>query len=166
MRAELKRKNPMTLDTDTLYIVANSVALGFWLMLIFAPRWQGTQALVHSLAPAILFGGVYTWLFASGVFFGDQVPPEAGFGTLKGLMILFTQPEAVLAGWVHYLVFDLFVGAWIVRDSHRRKLPHLAVIPCLALTLLAGPIGLLLYLLGRAIAGRGSWSLAETTAST
>lgn len=155
----------MTLDPATLYLAANSVALGFWLLLALAPRWSGTQALVHSMAPVILLGGAYAWLFASGVFFGDQVPADASFGTLKGLMVFFTLPEAVLAGWLHYLVFDLFVGAWIVRDAQRKTLPHLAVIPCLALTLLAGPIGLLVYLVGRAIAGRGSWSLAETKGS-
>ncbi len=152
----------MMIDPATMYLAANAVALGLWLFLIFAPRWQGTQWLVHAVAPVLLFGGLYAWLFASGVFFGDNVPVEAGFGTLKGVMLLFTLPEAVLAGWIHYLVFDLFVGAWIARDSLRRGLPHLAVIPCLVLTLVVGPIGLLVYVLGRAIAGRGSWSLDET----
>ena len=48
-------------------------------------------------------------------------------------------------GWIHYLAFDLFVGAWEVRDAQARGIHHLLVIPCLFLTLMAGPGGLLLY---------------------
>lgn len=52
----------------------------------------------------------------------------------------------LLAGWVHYLAFDLFIGSWEVRDAQRHGLSHLLVVPCLALTFLFGPVGLLLYL--------------------
>jgi len=55
----------------------------------------------------------------------------------------------LLAGWVHYLAFDLFVGSWEARDALSHRIPHLAVIPCLLLTFLFGPAGLLLYLLLR-----------------
>jgi hypothetical protein len=61
-------------------------------------------------------------------------------------MLFFTSPYATLVGWVHYLVFDLFVGAWEVRDARRREIPHLAVVPCLVVTLMLGPVGLLAYL--------------------
>ncbi len=64
-------------------------------------------------------------------------------------MTLFEEPEAVMAGWIHYLVFDLFIGAWEVRDARRLKIPHLAVVPCLVLTFMLGPVGLLLYLILR-----------------
>jgi hypothetical protein len=56
----------------------------------------------------------------------------------------------LLAGWIHYLAFDLFVGSWEVRDAQRVGIHHLFVVPCLVLTVLFGPIGLLLYLLLRA----------------
>ena len=58
--------------------------------------------------------------------------------------LLFTSPHAVLAGWIHYLAFDLFVGAWEVRDARRHGLSHWMVVPCLALTLMLGPFGLLI----------------------
>jgi hypothetical protein len=32
-----------------------------------------------------------------------------------------------------------------VRDSQRNAIPHLVVIPCLIMTFLLGPIGLLFY---------------------
>jgi hypothetical protein len=46
---------------------------------------------------------------------------------------------------VHYLAFDLFVGSWEVRDSQRRRMPHLFIIPSLVLTFLLGPVGFLTY---------------------
>ena len=51
----------------------------------------------------------------------------------------------LLAGWVHYLAFDLLVGAWIVRTARAEGIPHWAVMPCLILTFLFGPAGLLAF---------------------
>jgi hypothetical protein len=68
--------------------------------------------------------------------------------------VLFTEPALLLAGWVHYLAFDLFVGAWELRDAQQRGVPHAAVIPCLVVTFMLGPIGLLAYFGLRAVAGK------------
>ena len=76
-------------------------------------------------------------------------------------MALFTSPFAVLAGWVHYLAFELFVGAWEVRDARRRNVPHLLVVPCLALTLMLGPAGLMSYLMLRFACTR-TWMFEES----
>ena len=64
---------------------------------------------------------------------------------------MFSNPYVLAAGWIHYLAFDLFVGAWEVYDSQKNGLPHRLVIPCLVLTLMLGPAGLALYLGLRAI---------------
>jgi hypothetical protein len=72
--------------------------------------------------------------------------PGGGFGSLSQVSQLFQNPYKLLAGWIHYLAFDLFVGSWEVRDAQRLGIHHLLVVPCLALTFLLGPIGLLLYL--------------------
>jgi len=56
----------------------------------------------------------------------------------------------VLAGWVHYLAFDLFIGCWIVLDAQERHIKHLLLVPCLGLTFMFGPVGLLLYFILRA----------------
>ena len=66
-------------------------------------------------------------------------------------MSLFTNPALVTAGWVHYLAFDLMTGIWIKRNSLKYGIPHLLVIPCLLLTFMLGPVGLLLYLLIRSL---------------
>jgi hypothetical protein len=70
-------------------------------------------------------------------------------------MMLFQSPYVALAGWIHYLAFDLFLGAWQVRDANRRDINHLWLVPCLVLTFLAGPVGLLLYFCIR-------WWIAKT----
>ncbi len=77
-----------------------------------------------------------------------------GFGSLPEVMSLFSDPRLVLAGWMHYLAFDLLVGTLIVRDGIRERVPHLAVVPCLAACFMAGPVGWLLYLLVRGVARR------------
>jgi hypothetical protein len=100
-----------------------------------------------------MLGLVYAYLMIS---FQGEAPAEGGFGTLEEVKALFSVDALLLAGWIHYLVFDLFIGAWILRDSQSHQINHLLVIPCLFLTLMAGPIGLLLYLLLRAIKGQAN----------
>lgn len=150
------------MDLATLFLVCNNGVLPAWLLLAVAPGWVWTQRLVHSVWIPLLLGVVYAVLIASSV--GADSPDGASFGSLEGVMRFFTVPAAALAGWVHYLVFDLFVGAWEVRDARRQRIPHLAVIPCLALTLGLGPLGLLAYL-GLRLALRREISLDEGSAT-
>lgn len=149
------------IDPALVFSIATYGVMPFWLLLAVAPGWKGTQIAVHSVFAPVVLGLTYLWLFAGGAFFGADVPEGGNFQSLQGVMTLFTVPEAVLAGWVHYLVFDLFVGAWQARDAKRRGVNHLLLIPCLFFTLMLGPIGLLLYLILRAATGKGGWSLQE-----
>jgi hypothetical protein len=145
---------------DVIFTWANYGALVFWAFLVLVPGWRGTQLIVHSAAPLFLLGLLYASL-AFPSFFGSGVPEGASFTSLDGLMVFFTYKPAVVAGWIHYLVFDLFVGAWEVRDARRRGLNHPLVVPCLLLTLLLGPVGLMLYLIVRVITGKGGVFLDE-----
>ncbi len=70
--------------------------------------------------------------------------------SLAGLTVLFSTPQAALMAWLHFLAFDLLVGAWLVRDSSRHQIPHGFVVPALILTFMLGPLGLLLYLVTKA----------------
>jgi hypothetical protein len=72
-----------------------------------------------------------------------------GFSSLGSVATLFSNPWALLAGWIHYLAFDLLIGTWEVRDARERGVPHLLVVPCLALTFMFGPAGWLLYTIVR-----------------
>lgn len=145
-----------------LFLIATYGVLPAWILILLAPGWTWTHRIVHSVLPPLLLGGLYIWLVSIGAF--TDVPSEAGFGSLAGVMAMFQSPSAVLAGWVHYLVFDLFVGAWIARDAMRRNIGRIWVAPCLLGTLMLGPAGLLLYLLLRALLGREWWALDEGTA--
>jgi len=149
------------MTADSLFVVCNNAVLPAWILLLVAPGWVWTQRIVHAIWIPLLLGGVYAGL----LFAGPDAPEGAGFSTLAAVMRLFTLPTAALAGWVHYLVFDLFVGAWQVRDARRLGLSHLWVAPCLLLTLMLGPVGLLTYLGVRAVRA-GVTTLAEDVSST
>ena len=71
---------------------------------------------------------------------------------------LFTSDWALLAGWMHYLAFDLFVGAWIAAETERRGLTRLVLIPVLPLTFLFGPAGFLLFCILRSVVPAGRTS--------
>lgn len=147
------------MSPETVFTIANNGIVIFWLLLIVAPRWKGTGILVHSIAVPVIIGLTYTWLIARAMM--GEGAPGGSFFSLHGVMAFFTSPVAATAGWIHYLVFDLFIGAWESRDAQRRGIPHLALIPCLIVTFMFGPIGLLLYLALRTALRKGSWSLTE-----
>ena len=127
---------------DTIFLICNYGVLPAWALLVFAPSWVWTERIVHRIWILVLLGAVYLAVFLTG----SPAAEGGGFTTLEGVMVLFTSPSFALVGWVHYLAFDLFVGAWEVRDARRLSIPHLFVVPCLAMTLMLGPIGLLAYL--------------------
>jgi hypothetical protein len=126
---------------DTIFSIANSVALLSWILLAAFPSKRWANELVPSrLVPCIL-GSTYIAILAA--HWGEG---GGGFGTLSAVAQLFSNRWALLGGWIHYLAFDLFVGAWEVRDARRLGVHRILVLPCLVLTFLFGPTGLLLYL--------------------
>jgi hypothetical protein len=147
---------------ELIFNVCNYGVLPAWVLLAVAPGWVWTQRIIDQIWLPMLFGVIYLGVIAVS----PPNPPGAGFDSLSGVMALFSNPYFALAGWVHYLVFDLFIGAWEVRDAQRRSISHLFVVPCLFLTLMAGPLGLLAYLALR-FAMRREIALKETkTASS
>lgn len=145
---------------ETVYTIINVAVLPAWLMLALVPRAQITQAVVHSGLYPLGLGLFYLTVLLMGVVFGMGAD-NADFNSAAGVSRLFSHPLGVLTGWSHYLVFDLFVGAWEARDARRRGLAHWMLLPCLFFTLMFGPVGLLMYLVVRLASGKGGWSLAE-----
>jgi hypothetical protein len=125
---------------DSLFSLASAAVLPGWLALACAPLARARMVLVARVI-AVLLAGLYVTLLVTGLA-GDGPPKGASFNSLEGVRLLLSSPQALLAGWVHYLVFDLWVGSWEAEDN---SLPHWLLLPCLALTILAGPTGLLLY---------------------
>lgn len=125
---------------ETLFGLANGGALAGWVALLASP-WtpRASQAVAGLAVPLLLSGGYVALILA---FLG---PAEGGFGSLAEVTALFSVPEVVLAGWVHYLAFDLLIGAMIVRQARAEGMPFLLVLPCLPLTFLVGPAGWLLF---------------------
>ncbi len=133
------------MSNEVLFSICNTAVLPGWLLLAILPRWKWTARLITAVIIPALLGFVYLFLVLTE--FGKT---EGGFGSLAQVQQLFANPAMVVAGWIHYLAFDLFIGSWEVRDAQRVGLSHWLVIPCLALTFLFGPIGLLLYFALRA----------------
>jgi hypothetical protein len=132
------------MNAEQIFSLTNSLALLGWLLLIFAGRARWAAPLVLGAVLPLLFAVVY-----SGLLVGHLGGSGGSFRTLAGVSTLFENHWLLLAGWVHYLAFDLFIGAWQVRDSKALGISHLLVLPCLVLTFLFGPVGLLLYFLIR-----------------
>lgn len=149
------------LTPELMFKLVNYSVLPFWALLVFLPHLKITDWLVHSVLAPVVLGVLYAWLFATATFAGHGLPEGANFSSLDGVAKVFSVKEALVAGWTHYLVFDLFIGAWEARDAQRVAMNHFVLIPCLVLTLLVGPIGLLLYLMIRGLTGRAGWSLFE-----
>jgi Kef-type K+ transport system membrane component KefB len=138
------------MKAESIFTIANFIAMIGWLILAILPRWSGTRQLVLSGILPLLLSVAYLVLVV--MFFGGA---EGGFGSLPDVMKLFTNEWAVLAGWIHYLAFDMVIGAWEVRDAQERGISHLLVIPCLVLTFLLGPVGFLLYHIIRFFSKKG-----------
>ena len=81
---------------------------------------------------------------------------DGGFGSIAGVRALFGNDSALVAGWLHYLAFDLFVGSWIVRRGIRERLNPFLLLLCLPVTFLLGPVGFLMYWVERAVFVRRS----------
>ena len=128
------------MKAEQIFSIANLIAMISWIILIVAPRWIVTRKIILSGAIPLLLSAAYLILIV--LFFGKS---EGGFDSLPNVMKLFTNEWSVLAGWIHYLAFDLFVGIWEVKDAQAKNISHWFVIPCLILTFLLGPIGFLLY---------------------
>jgi len=128
--------------TSFIFTIINTSMLFFWAFMIFIPKSNITQKLIsYPYVPLILSFGY--------IFFLSQVPNifQADFSSLDGILDLFknSTPESAAAGWIHYLAFDFWMGAWILQDSQKRKTSHLVVIIPLICTFMLGPFGILLY---------------------
>ena len=132
------------MTAEQVFSMANLLAIAGWLILIVAGRVRWVPALVTGAILPLLFAALYSFLIAA--HWGEKT---GGFGSVAQVRALFSNDWLLVAGWVHYLAFDLFIGSWQVRDAQKHQMPHLLVIPGLILTFMFGPIGLLLYFIIR-----------------
>jgi hypothetical protein len=135
---------PMTPGERRLYAVINSCTAPLWLLMIAAPRSPLTARAVQSATPLYAaLGAGYVALLASG-WGGERVDFRDPDSVRRGLL----QPRGFLAGWAHYIAFDLFVGRWIWEQGlAQQRSTRVALL----LTWLAGPSGLAVWLGQRAV---------------
>lgn len=143
------------MDWTAIFNAANLLALIAWVALILLPRWP-------ALLSGVLYLGVGLLCLAYAVLMIGAVSglipnPEGGgadFTTIQGVQAIFATRAGATIGWIHYLAFDLFVGLWIARDGDAKNVSRLVQAPILLATFLAGPLGLLIWLVVREPAAR------------
>lgn len=134
------------MNLELIFSIVNTTALVCWVLLfiLYHKRW----------VYRVLFSFVFTSMSVIYLFYilkGISADSGGGFDTLANVKTLFSNDDALLAGWIHYLVFDLFVGMWICHDADKRGINRWILLPCLLLTFMLGPTGLLLYFIVRII---------------
>lgn len=125
---------------EAMFQIANPIALLGWVALIFAPFAPRIADLIAALIVPMIMSVAY-----SALILAYWSGATGGYSSLPDVMALFTDPHIALAGWVHYLAFDLFVGAWATRMARAAGINHLLVLPHLVLIFLFGPAGFLTY---------------------
>ena len=131
---------------ETMFGYAGQAAMVGWLILILLPRrWPALLFVPRFLIP---FG--LSMLYAGLIFAHVYTVEGGGFGSLAQVKILFDKDELLLAGWIHYLAFDLFIGGWIAVQADKLGINRLIQAPILAATFMFGPVGLALFLVMRA----------------
>jgi hypothetical protein len=134
---------------EPIFSAANAIAIAGWIALLIAPRRREANWWLAGLAIPGLLSALYALLLAI-----HAPGAEGGFSSLAAVAALFRTGGVLLAGWVHYLAFDLFIGAWICRRAAAEGISPWIARLCLPLAFLAGPVGLLLFLILRALLTR------------
>ncbi|RDX38275.1 DUF4281 domain-containing protein [Kangiella sp. HD9-110m-PIT-SAG07] len=133
-------------SAESLFGFSSQLAMLGWLILIIFPR----KIAALSIIPQYIIPFGLSLLYSTLALI-HLLSAEGGFDSLANLRLLFQNDAALLAGWLHYLAFDLFIGAWIAQQADILKISRIVQAPILIATFLLGPIGLALFLVMRSI---------------
>ena len=133
-----------SISPEAMFSIVGSCARLGWAILIFLPR---RYDLLFAVPQYIIPLGLA--LLYAGLMFSNIYTVDGGFGSLEQVRALFSKDEVLLAGWVHYLAFDLFIGSWIARQSDAMGIPRVIQAMILLATFMFGPVGLAIFLLMR-----------------
>lgn len=132
------------MTADQFYQYASVLIFAPWLLLVAGPKWRYTELIAFGSAIILSLAAAYfTFRYLSSPAL------EGHLLSLEGFRNLFRANEMLLTGWLNYLAFCLLVGVWQVHDGAQLKITHIFLVPGLLLTMIAGPAGLLLYLIIR-----------------
>ncbi len=131
--------------TDGIFMVVSASPMPIWAAWMLAPKSKLSRYFVSALWPYAVLAAGYAALLIAGALFGEA-SPDAGFDSLPAVMAIFDSEWSTLAGWCHYVVFDLFAARWMMNDAPEAGY---VMLPILVLTLFFGPTGLLVYAIAR-----------------
>lgn len=127
------------MDHETVFSGVSSLAMLGWVLLLISPLIPKWSDRISGYAiPALL---AVSYVAIVGFF----PVSEGGYGSFSAVAQLFSDPNAVMAGWIHFLAFDLFVGAWMCRSARAKNMSFWLVLPCLPVTFMFGPAGFLVF---------------------
>ena len=135
------------MTATNVFSLVNMLAMLMWIFMIIAPKWKATRFLIDFKIVPIALASIY----AIYIFKAIQIGGMMDFGSLASVMALFTEENAVLSGWVHYLVFDLLIGMWMLDQNKKLNINQFILVPCLLFTFMMGPIGFLLFTIVKTI---------------
>lgn len=131
-----------------VFSYAGMLVMPMWILLIFLPKWKVTQFLINYKVVPLALSIVYAVYIIKGILIlGGMMD----FGSLQSVMSLFTEENAVLAGWVHYLAFDLLIGMWMIQKNKDVRIHQVLMAPCLLGTFMFGPLGFLLFIIMKTV---------------
>lgn len=135
------------MTTADVFSIANTMAMPMWLLMIILHKWKVTRFLIDYKVVPLLLSLCYVFYVIANIQAGGGLD----FGSLSSVMSLFTQENAVMAGWVHYLAFDLLIGMWMLNQNQKLGIHQLLMAPCLFATFMLGPVGFLLFMIIRTL---------------
>jgi hypothetical protein len=131
---------------SNLYKLVNVVAAIGWVILIFLPNWDLADSVIkYGIVDGLSVFYIYVLFIRKDI--KNEVYPKGNFTSLEGVINLFKNPRNLLAGWVHYLAFDLMLGIFIKTQANEIGMSHFLQIPCFILTFMLGPVGYLLFVI-------------------
>ncbi|MBK8670756.1 MAG: DUF4281 domain-containing protein [Saprospiraceae bacterium] len=134
------------MDASSVFSFGNTFVLLGWILLIILPKWKYSQVLIlHGIV--VLFSIMYTYLLIRDIGSFNL----NSFSTLANVKVLFQNDDAVAAGWLHYLAFDLFVGAYIVRESQNLGISRWIYTLILPFAFMFGPVGYLIFFITKTV---------------
>lgn len=123
---------------EALFLMASLAVVPGWALLVLVPHRRRLQRQVNLGVIPVFLGAVYAALFP----LAWMAAPEGGFGSLSALRALVdADPRILLAGWLHWIAFDLIIGTLLLWRLRARGLPQALILVPLALVFLAGPLG-------------------------
>lgn len=141
----------MPSEPDLLYGLTGMIIVICWGVLILHPDRSSRFITIPKFAVPAVFGLIYAGVMMAK-FFGSG----GGYGSIAEVRALFAHDDILLAGWLHYLAYDFFIGVWIAEQADRMELSRQIQAVILVIAFMFPPMGFVLFLATRAIS-QGLW---------